>query len=125
MEYRSCADKLLLRHAIFDLVLLQQLFHVSENPLKTLTVKTGQSHLGHCLHTGLTLDIMEQGKLTEVVSFLVLVDNAGQLTSIGFLSHQLTLHNDVEFAARLTLVDDVLALLVFFFLKNIQELLSK
>jgi len=69
---------------------------------------------------------MKERQLSEVISFLVLIDNTRKFVVFsGFFSHKLPLKDDVEFVSGFTLIDNILAFLVFFFLENVQERLPK
>ena len=122
----SCTKKfLLVEIGVSILVLLEHFLKISENPLEAVSVKTGQSHLRNSFDTRLSLDIMEQRQFSKIVSLLVVVHNTWKLISFNFLfSCQLPLHNNVEFIAIISLVNDVLVFLEFFFLENVKELLS-
>jgi hypothetical protein len=68
---------------------------------------------------------MQERQFSKVFSLLVLVDHFGQLIgSLGLLSDQLSLEDNVELASLLSLLNHILTLFVSFLLEDIQELLS-
>lgn len=112
-----------MKSSVLSFVSLDDLFKATQHSLEALSIDRSNSDSIDSLDTGLSVDIMDKGKLSEIVSFLVLVDDSWELI-VGLLlfCDQVAFDDDVEFISTFSLLDDVLTLLKLLFLKDVIEL---
>ena len=122
---KSRASNFLLNIVILFLISFQNILETSQHSLKALSVNGSNSASVDCLHTCLSVDIMDQGQLSKVLSIFVLVNHSWELIiSLLLFSDKISLQNNVKLVPTFALLNYVLSILKFFLLQNIIKLLS-
>lgn len=123
---KSSANSFLLNFMIFFFISFQNIFETSQHSFEAFSINGSNSTSVDCLHTCLSVDIMDQSQLSKIISIFVLINHSRELImSLLLFSDKISLQNDVELVSTFALLDYVLSILEFFFLQNIIKLLSK
>lgn len=104
-------------------VALQDFLERTQQSLEGVSVNGNHPTVGHCLDAGLPHCVLDQGNLSEVVTFLVLehLPDLGRRT-LPLLGDQLAFCDDVETISLFPLFDYIAAWLEFFLFQGVAEL---